>query len=704
MKSKWATVFTFLTFILTTTISLAQKQSNNWYFGNKAAISFTTGAPTTLTDGGTFAPEGVATISDKNGHLLFYTDGIKVWNKQHLYMLNGTQLLGHASSTQSGIIVPQPGNDSIFYIFTVDAFGGFNGLNYSKVNMNRDNGLGDVVQLPVQLLTSTCEKITALKHCNNKDIWVITRGFNDNRYYAWLVTSSGVASTPVVSTTNNTIDGVVQASIGYLKGSPDGKKVACVNSLHYTELSDFNTITGFISNTLKIANRSLLAGSDNLLSYGVEFSADNKYLYTSTLFNLGIAHVLSAINQYSITVHDSAAIAQSHYEVTSDNSKHAALQLGIDNKIYVADNGKNKLSRINSPNVQGNGCNFQVDAIDLGTGRSFSGLPTFIQSVFSPTYGGYNFSVIDDCNPLLKKFVLNDAMYVDSVKWNFDDIASGIKDSSTLLNPTHTFTTTRSYNVRLRVFKRTPCITGIDTIENPVPVTVFTFNLGTDKDVCENQKITLDATTNGANTYAWSTGVTTPLLDVTESGNYWCKVTINTCNYRDTVIITKKLLPSFSLTATNTTLCNNQPVFINANVDPLWQMLWQDGSTANIYKATSSGKYWLQASNDCGAIKKDIEIKKGICSVYIPNAFTPNNDNYNNTFIILGTELIIEFHLQIFNRYGQVLFETKDKNNGWDGKINGKLVDSGTYAYTLKYKSSQTKILEQINGTVILIR
>ncbi|MHA1342163.1 MAG: hypothetical protein ACTSO2_19505, partial [Promethearchaeota archaeon] len=75
--------------------------------------------------------EGCATISDKFGHLLFYTDGITVWNKNHRVMKNGEGLFGHVSSTQSAIIIPNPGKKNQYYIFTVDAEDSSNGLNYS---------------------------------------------------------------------------------------------------------------------------------------------------------------------------------------------------------------------------------------------------------------------------------------------------------------------------------------------------------------------------------------------------------------------------------------------------------------------------------------------------------------------------------------------------------------------------------------------
>ena len=130
----------------------AQGEAANWYFGSRAGLNFNTSPPTPLTDGALETLEGCATISDSAGNLLFYTNGTLVWNRDHQVMPNGTGLLGEDTSTQSAIIVPNPQEPNLYYIFTVDGlFPGENdpsalrGLNYSTVNMDLDGGLGDIV-------------------------------------------------------------------------------------------------------------------------------------------------------------------------------------------------------------------------------------------------------------------------------------------------------------------------------------------------------------------------------------------------------------------------------------------------------------------------------------------------------------------------------------------------------------------------------
>lgn len=109
-----------------------------------AGLDFNSGSPVVINDSQMITYEGCSTISNENGKLLFYTDGYRVWNKNHQMMPNGTDLLGHSSSTQSGIIIPKPNTPGIYYIFTVPELAGPDGLRYSEVDMSLNGGLGDI--------------------------------------------------------------------------------------------------------------------------------------------------------------------------------------------------------------------------------------------------------------------------------------------------------------------------------------------------------------------------------------------------------------------------------------------------------------------------------------------------------------------------------------------------------------------------------
>lgn len=188
-------------------VVFGQKQANYWYFGHNAGLSFSLGPPSPLTNGALYTGEGCSSISTAEGALLFYTDGRFVYDKNHNQMPNGSGLLGHSSSTQSGIIVPKPGSTTEYYIFTVDAAdnGLANGLCYSKVDLTLNNGLGDVVttEKNISLVPLACEKVTAVGHADGNTFWVITKKWGNADFYAYRITYDGVVTTPVISTTGS---------------------------------------------------------------------------------------------------------------------------------------------------------------------------------------------------------------------------------------------------------------------------------------------------------------------------------------------------------------------------------------------------------------------------------------------------------------------------------------------------------------------
>ncbi|HKC67562.1 MAG TPA: hypothetical protein VKG26_04985, partial [Bacteroidia bacterium] len=137
MNRKFIIYILFLPFLC-----VAQKQGNIWYFGNHAGIDFNSGSPVPLSNGQTYSPdgtpiEGTSVISDNTGALLFYTNGMKIWNRNQQVMPNGNNLLGNFSSSQAALIVPKPGSSRYFYVFTTDDFSEDNlqyGFRYTVVD------------------------------------------------------------------------------------------------------------------------------------------------------------------------------------------------------------------------------------------------------------------------------------------------------------------------------------------------------------------------------------------------------------------------------------------------------------------------------------------------------------------------------------------------------------------------------------------
>jgi gliding motility-associated-like protein len=129
---------------------------------------------------------------------------------------------------------------------------------------------------------------------------------------------------------------------------------------------------------------------------------------------------------------------------------------------------------------------------------------------------------------------------------------------------------------------------------------------------------------------------------------------------------------------------------------------WQNGSTGDHLTVKTTGSYNVTVSNSCGTAVAAITVKDGLCNTYFPNAFTPNFDGKNDFFKILTDLKFQNFHLFVYNRWGQIIFETKDPMNGWNGQFNGK--DQPPQAYIWRCIFTRSNVTRQLNGTVLLLR
>ncbi len=377
-----------------------QGPANNWYFGGNAGINFNTSPPTVLSDGKLNTLEGCASISNDQGQLLFYTDGITVYDRTGGIMENGTNLFGDPSSTQSAIIIPQPLSTTIYYIFTVDVLKQdieenlfSNGVNYSIVDFS-DNPNGVVTSKNNRLLNYSAEKLSAvIKGCDSDTVWMVTLSTNSsqvpqdvssveslNTFYAYAVTPEGINLNPVISRFNF----AVFDRRGNLKFSPHGRKLVAAHASSGMHLLDFDSETGRISNPVFIN-----MNSPNFAPYGVEFSPNSQFLYVHSS-NDGSpnappsAHT-SSLFQYDI---ENPNVESTQVLLDAQDIFRGSLQLGPDGKIYRALSsayriGLPYLGVIERPNERGTASNYRDRAIFLGNNVSFQGLPPFNQSLFN---------------------------------------------------------------------------------------------------------------------------------------------------------------------------------------------------------------------------------------------------------------------------------------------------------------------------------
>ncbi|MBT8265905.1 MAG: T9SS type B sorting domain-containing protein [Bacteroidia bacterium] len=455
-----------IAFILVTSPIYGQREASNWYFGSKAGLDFNSGTPVPLLNGQLDTVEGCETFSDSDGNLLFYTDGKMVWNRNHQLMPNGDNLLGSFSSSQSALIIPKIDDETIFYIITADVVQAYengvadgNGLNYSVVDITLEGGLGDVTEKNINLLTQGSEKITAVSAFDGTGYWLVTH--RNSNFYAFKIGANGVNTTPVITTLGPNISHFDNIR-GSIKSSPNGSQIAIAHTIFeplyngYVYLYDFDTSTGILSNELLIA--------EGYVFYGVEFSSNSTKLYASgkAVDELTNSTTDIKIFQYDLTVPN---IPDSEFLIfdfpnlfLSDLA--GSLQIGIDKKIYHSI-PNTMLSVIRTPNLAGLDSDFRSFDVDLGGRSTKFGLPPFIQSFFESVVRIENFCIDSDT-----EFFLETDAVIDAVAWNFGDPNSGANNTSSLLNPTHTFSTTGVFTVTLEVeFANRPPKTFVEFIE-----------------------------------------------------------------------------------------------------------------------------------------------------------------------------------------------------------------------------------------------
>ena len=746
-----------------------QRETNIWYFGEKAGLDFNSGAPVPLLNSSMGASEGCASICDKEGNLLFYTNGVAIWNRNHEVMDNGYDLSGNISSTQSSIIVPYPGNDSLYYVFVVDNHGGPKGISYSVININANNGLGKVNTRNIILTQNTTEKITAVHDCNNKDVWLLVRLWNSNRYYSFRIGKNGIDKDPVISFTSNTLSGHIWGTLGNMKFSPNSQKVAAAHgwSINYIELGNFSRLTGEVTNVEKLVVSPPGFTGFETGPYGLEFSPDSRYLYVYAAYG----GTKSFIYQFDLTFSTISEIQNSRRLVTELNYPYAgSMQLAPDQKIYITNSFDSSLSVIHQPNIAAPSCNFEYAAVSLGR-RVALGLPNFIQSYTDPDFSAGDFSATN-CESGNLNFYINRKGDINAVKWDFGDPASGTLNNSSLLAPVHSYPNNGFYTVTLIAYRS--C--SIDTIRKKIysgnlilnlnntyqgcnedslqlsvpsyegvrynwsngsrsPVTkintpgkykiivqagcsfsdsanvIFydkpSFSLGPDKTICTGEQLLIDPQINNVY-FLWSTGDVSSSISINKTGQYWLKATnlTNACFDMDTVNIKDKPFPTLWL-GNDTLICETEELLLKTGLENNRTGLsfqWQDGSGNSTFKVRSPGLFSVRVSNNCTIKSDTIKVSFKVCPLGIPNAFSPNGDGRNERFRVKYGEGITKYRIQIFNRFGQRVFESRDQLTGWDGTMLGKPQPMGTYGWLVQYTDGQTGKLVALKGTVTLVR
>jgi gliding motility-associated-like protein len=516
-----------IVFLLLSASLFSQNQANIWYFGESIGLDFNSGIPVPTYEI-TCDGDAYSVMCDTNGNFLFFSNGITLLNRNGLAMPNGDTIIGDARAMMGSLILQKPGSDHLYYVFTVDYDDqwGDNGMHYSVVDMNLDGGLGDVTaekDIPLDMAWAAKNKLTSVRHANGEDIWIVTRNFKMNQWYAaFLLTASGLSTQAVLSPVPERND-LSLCDEGTMKISPDKKYLVaaynrcnCIEELKQSlDICRFNDLTGQI-NLLYTLSKNTAGFGEEFEPYTVEFSPDSKLLYISYSH-----HNLLELYQYDVQyIEDSILFKQS--EIYIDSGMVNGLQLARDGKIYCS--GKvgelyKYVSVINDPWKRGPACNYQVNAIYFDGRRNNRAFPNMLSDYL------YRFEWTGElCQGYPVNFKPNFIPTPDSIVWNFDDqLEPG--SQTNVLSPTYAFQHPGVHEIRVDVWYPSGRYehTSREIEINPSPQP----DLGPDTLICQGASITLSANCD-ADFFSWSTGqFVVSSITVSDSGTYWVRARYN---------------------------------------------------------------------------------------------------------------------------------------------------------------------------------
>lgn len=235
------------------------------------------------------------------------------------------------------------------------------------------------------------------------------------------------------------------------------------------------------------------------------------------------------------------------------------------------------------------------------------------------------------------------------------------------------------------------------TVEYPLE---FEFGFS-DTTLCDDDILQLNLNVNWMDSLWWSDGTTSTSLAVNQPNVYWINLYDRHCVIQDTFRLTKDYSPSISFA--DTTICLGDQITLNMNPDYMYDV--NGVPIAPPYFIQNGNYYDVSATNYCGTSYASFQVEEVDCSchIYIPNTFTPNGDENNQTWRPSSACIYSEYELSVYNRWGELVFRTNEPAFGWDGTYHGQLVKEGAYVYTLFY-TTEDDLGGSLNGHVNVIR
>lgn len=508
-------------------ISFSQQETFNWKIGRFNTLKFTSNPPVFLTQNLFTYEEASATISDDNGNLLYYTNGLDVYDGTQNIINNGNNISGINqfsnypevfSSTQGCVFQKVPRNNSLILLFTLNDFYSIDKkLKYNIINLNQNTVVVKSRTLSDQKALS--EKMIIANHCNNVDKWLITSEHSLNSsnkiiFHVYLITENGVQNTAVSSQID--LNDVFCLMSGQMKVNNQGNQIV-MSTDKGIALFQFDSFSGDILLQKTINTPEIGSG------YGIEYSPNDKILYVDE-------------NQIDLATEQ---IFKYKPEVS-----FSQLQIGCDDKIYrygFVDSiyinnswikGGRSIETINNPNQLNSNCDFQPNVFQfIDSTFPTIGLPNIPQYLFKRNKAEFSYSPSCQGDSIIL-YLTNSSLQFDLIKWEVNGVEYANEDTISVYFPAEgTYSVTCYVEKDSLTFSSTQCVTVCGPLDVILPPLI---------NICASDSIVLNTMNTCSLSYLWNTGDTTSSIVIKDEGIYWIKTT-NVCgvNY-DTIIVNKE--------------------------------------------------------------------------------------------------------------------------------------------------------------------
>lgn len=724
----------------------AQNENNVWMFGRNYSLDFNHNPPLlrddTYLNGTPYASTSqtvmpnsqhkynyAQAVCDENGNLLFmvknyvYSSGVpspSIFDRDEEPIAGTGFLTPNDGQHCRPVVVPHPGNSNQYFIFYIRN----GGLIYCLFDLSLNNGKGDILPGQKNVLhfgynNLVSGKLLAVQGCNG--IWLITRHRIHNQYLSFKIDNFGLSTNPVISEVGQMSPNDYYGDVFEMVASPNGKMLATIvfngdlnNLIGGTELYDFEKCSGKIKNA-----RFLDANSS--FSYGLGFSPDNSKLYVAySEYNASYAQISDTrrdhkLYQFDLSSGNMTDIENSKTLIFTNPTINTwepfcpfntpmigGLRLGPDQKLYMTNGAKQvcpgtggialAIHVINSPNQQGLACNPLINHIynsqngmDNGpTLLTRTNFPTEIvkaPEMLPDTIVNENF-FISAC--FKEETLLKSPVGVSCIEWN-----TGATDTSITVRSSGTYW--------VRYFK--DCTVFVDTIvvDFAGMPTIDRVQYGCPGHIqlkaghADGQSFGMVLYNSFNGKIYENSNASIHYVSNLDEGTYRLRiVTNNGCDTTMDVELKAYPSPEVSISPPVANIAYGEEVVLKANGAShyIWDPVDFIDSPANakvIAKPKIDTRFMAVGVNEYGCRDTvSVMVTVGYHKIIpMPNAFTPNGDGKNDVFKIPeGSYQVRRF--EVYNRYGQQVFNGGGSNAGWDGRFNGMACDAVVYFYIIE--------------------